>query len=174
MAEAEFLLDGTLIRQFLVEVAELLDAAGPKVEIVVVGGSLMALHDVREATRDVDSIRALSEPLRRAAASVAQRHGLPATWLNDRAAAWWPAGLTTELCSVELEHGPLVVLAPPWRYLFVMKLEANRIADQADLRRLWPLSGFTSAEEAAALWHQAYPLHEPDPYLATYIRRFVT
>ena len=59
--------------------------------VIVVGGSLLALRGMRDATRDVDSIRPLDDELRRATHVVAERHGLAANWLNDHAAPWAPA-----------------------------------------------------------------------------------
>jgi len=82
---------------------------------------------------------------------------------------FWPAGLAEAMCSTVLEQGQLIVLEPPLRFVFVMKLEANRRADREDMRRLWPLCDFQSPQEAADLWHTAYPHEEPDPYLADYI-----
>jgi hypothetical protein len=162
-------LDGDTIRRYLFEVADLLEEGPPRV-LVVVGGSLLALHGLRASTRDVDSIRALDDSLRRAAATVAVRHGLEESWLNDRAAMFWPVGLTEQMCAPLLEHERLLVLEPPFRFVFVMKLEANRRADWPDLRQLWPACGFESAEQAAELWRAAYPYKDPDPYLADYIR----
>ena len=168
----EPLLNAQRIRDYLTQVADLL-GEGPPCVVVVAGGSLLALHGLRQATRDVDSIGRLDADVRGAAASVAERHGLPAGWLNDNAAAWWPAGLTADMCEVELERGRLRVLRVTHRYVFVMKLEASRAVDQPDLRRIWPHTGFRSADEAAALWHTAYPHQDSDPYLADHIRRVV-
>jgi hypothetical protein len=53
----EPLLDGDAIWALLLEVAEELD--GERVEVVIVGGALLALNGLREATRDVDTVRSV-------------------------------------------------------------------------------------------------------------------
>ena len=83
-------------------------------------------------------------------------------------------GLVDEMCTVELTAGRLRVVAPPMRFVFVMKLEAARAADVSDLRRLWPLTGFASPEEAVELWEAAYPLNDPDPHLVEFVRSVVS
>jgi hypothetical protein len=165
-------LRGADIRRLLLEVAELLPP-GARHSLVIAGGSLLALHELRDATRDVDSIRRLDREVLSAAAAVARRHDLPQSWLNDRAAPFWPQGLTVDVCTPLLEHERLLVLEPPFEFVFVMKLEASRAADKADMRALWPLCSFADAEEAAALWESAYPYRERDPYLAAFIRELV-
>jgi Nucleotidyltransferase of unknown function (DUF6036) len=43
-------------------VAEILAAAGhPQIRLIVVGGSYLAMHGLRDATRDIDTITALDE-----------------------------------------------------------------------------------------------------------------
>lgn len=173
MAEPVGLLDAESIRAYLLEVADVLGDDGPPCLLVIGGGSLLALHDLRASTWDIDSITKLDEPLREAASIVAARHGLSPHWLNDRAAMFWPAGLNEAMCSTVLQHRRLLVLEPPLRFIFVMKLEANRIADQVDMRKLWPQTGFANPQEAADLWHAAYPHHDPDPYLADYVAQLI-
>lgn len=51
------LLDGDQIRALLAEVAGELTRSSRSHTIVVVGGSLLAWHGLREATADLDSIR---------------------------------------------------------------------------------------------------------------------
>ena len=87
MPESGPLLGAEQIRKFLVEMAELLGPDGEVCTVVVVGGSVLALHELREATRDVDCISRLDEQLRIAASEVARRHDLSPHWLNDNAAA---------------------------------------------------------------------------------------
>ena len=47
--------------------------------MIVVGGSLLAWHGLRDATRDVDSIGRIDPELRMAINAVAKRHRLPST-----------------------------------------------------------------------------------------------
>ena len=41
--------------------------------------------------------------------------------------------------------------------------------DQLDLRALWPSSSFTTPQAAVDAFNKAYPLEDPDPYLADWI-----
>lgn len=49
------------IRQYLDEVASELPPDGPRRTLIVVGGALMALLGLRDATRDVDTIERLDQ-----------------------------------------------------------------------------------------------------------------
>lgn len=64
------------IRQYLHEVASELSPEGPRRTLIVVGGALMALLGLRDATRDVDTIERLDQITREAVERVAERHGL--------------------------------------------------------------------------------------------------
>jgi hypothetical protein len=56
-------LTGDEIRTYLLEVGEELPDTSPQYDIVIVGGSLLALLDFRETTNDVDSIDRIPDPL---------------------------------------------------------------------------------------------------------------
>lgn len=142
---------------------------GKQHRIVMVGGAYLALHDLRAATRDIDSITRLDPDLRTSAAEVAARHNLEPHWLNDNAAMFAPQGLDERMCMPVIDSLSLLVLEPPARYVFAMKLFSMRAADTADLLPLWPLTGFVSAEEAVAFMEGCYPHQEPDPYLADFL-----
>jgi hypothetical protein len=113
-------LDAVVIKQYVAEVAEHLQPDGERRVLVVVGGALLAWHGLRDTTRDVDSVRPLDEELKAAVAAVAERHGLAATWLNDRAASF----LREDECTVLLDHPALHVLGAPLDQVFLMKLYA--------------------------------------------------
>jgi hypothetical protein len=157
------------IRAYLIEVAELLPDGSPQC-IVVVGGSLLALLGFREATNDVDSIKRLGTSLKDAVAQVADRHGLAPRWLNDSAAGFAPQTFDESACTVELDHPRLRVLGAPLQQVFVMKLFAGRALDITDLSIIWSACGFESPEQAADLYHAAYPHLEWDEYLVDEIR----
>jgi hypothetical protein len=167
----EPLLTPDRIRAYLIEVAELLPDGSPQC-IVVVGGSLLALLGFREATNDVDvdSIKRIGESLRDAVAQVADRHGLAPRWLNDSAAGFAPQTFDEAACTVELDHPRLRVLGAPLQQVFVMKLFASRAVDITDLTAIWSECGFESPEQAADLYHDAYPHLEWDEFLVDDIR----
>lgn len=164
-------LDKGAILDHLHELARELGPGTQQHEIIVVGGSLLALHDLRLSTRDIDSVARLDPELKEAADRVAARHGLPpGRWLNDRAAMFRPATLTAQMCEVVFENPRLIVRGAPLEYVFLMKLGA-RASDFDDLRVLWPACSFSSPEQAVQMWHEAYPHEEQDPFLIDHIRR---
>ena len=162
------LLDGAAIKALIVEVAAELDDQAQRT-IIVVGGSLLAWHGLRDATEDVDSIRLLDDVLRDAVKTIAVRHGLAANWLNDHAAPWAPATLDVNACEVLFEHGQLRVLGLPLRDIFLMKLNRGDPPDLVDMRSVWPFvrSEFASAAEVMTAYYAAFPNEDPadDPYL---------
>jgi hypothetical protein len=162
-------LDGQAIRALVGEVADRLPLEGPQRLVVLAGGSLLAWHGLRESTRDVDSLRPLDTELARAADEVGAAHGLAAGWLNARAAAFIPLTLHVEDCAVLLDHPRLRVLGAPLDQVFLMKLYAARDRDLDDLRALWPIAGFGSAQHAAEQFWRAYAHAPDDPYLANFI-----
>lgn len=73
-----------------------------------------------------------------------------------------------------LDHPHLQVLGAPLQQVFVMKLYAGRSLDFDDLVALWPRCSFVGPEDAADLFHQAYPHLEPDPFLRDYVRHIAS
>ena len=64
------------------------------------------------------------------------------------------------------------MLDPPADYVFVMKLYAARgSVDHDDMVRLWPHCTFTTADQAVALYRQAYPHAPDDEHLASYVEQ---
>ena len=157
------LLDGETIKALIVEVAAELDDQTQRT-IIVVGGSLLAWHGLRDATEDVDSIRPLDDALRDAAKTVAARHGLAANWLNDHAAPWAPATLDADACEVLFEQGKLRVLGLPLRDVFLMKLNRGDPPDLVDMRSVWPLvcDEFASVAEVMTAYYAAFPNEDPE------------
>ncbi len=112
---------------------------GPR-SIVIVGGAFVAHRHLRAATTDVDVASGIDSAMAEAVAAVADRHGLEADWLNDRAKPWVPATFDPATCRFAFAHGDLEVLLPPVDTVVLMKIAAgSRSAnDQRDLRGLWP------------------------------------
>jgi Nucleotidyltransferase of unknown function (DUF6036) len=140
-----------------------LEGSGVRAELFVVGGAAMALaYDARRATVDVDAVFVPTTEVRLAAQRVAERLGLEPNWLNDGAKAFMP-GTDAEQISV-FEGTSLSVAAASPRYLLAMKLLASRLdRDQADIRTLYELCGYTTAEEGLRLVETTYPGHVIPP-----------
>lgn len=97
---------------------------GQKGEIGIVGGAVMCLvYNARKATRDVDAVFEPSQIIRRAAAKVAVKLGLPEDWLNDGAKGYLVAGFQRNTI-VTLSN--TVIWAPEPRYMLAMKCISAR------------------------------------------------
>jgi hypothetical protein len=153
------------------ELASELRRLGVAADVVMVGGAWLLWHAQRVATRDVDSARRLDPQLTGAIDAVGQRHDLRSGWLNDAAAAFWPAGAAFEDCAVVYEEEPLVVRAPSPEVVFVMKLYRADPQDREDMVLLWPMCGFASPEDAVNAFKAAYPHSPEDEHLVEYVRR---
>lgn len=160
------------IAGLLHEVADEL-APGLRRTIVVVGGALLALYGLREATHDVDTATPLDEDLTRAVERVADRRGLAPRWLNDRARPYLPATFDEAGCETLLDHDALLVLGAPIDQVFLMKVFASRAADVEDIAVLWEHCSYETPEDAARAFHEAYPHLEHDGHLADFIRQIV-
>jgi hypothetical protein len=159
------------ILKHLNEVADELANRDLVCQLVVVGGSYLALHDLRESTADVDSLTKLTNEVKAVVRQVADRHGLRAGWLNDSATMFAPVGFDLEECEVLLERSHLIVLGPPPEQVFLMKLLASRSPDHDDMTVLWPRCGFSDARAAVEAYYLAYPFEEHDPHLVDYVQQ---
>jgi len=166
MSSDGIVLDGDAIKRLVTEVADEL-AGNEQRMIVVVGGSLLAWHGLRETTRDVDSIRRIDDDLRDAVRRVAERHGLALDWLNDLSEAFAPVGFDVEACEVLLEHPRLRALGAPFRDVFLMKLRRGDPQDLIDMRVLWPYvqNQFATAADVVDAFLEAFPSEPEDEYL---------
>jgi len=108
-------LNASEILAYLNEVAGALPPAGPRHTIVVVGGSLLALHGLRQSTLDVDTLARIEAELADAVAAVARVHDLAPAWLNDASASFRPQTFVQADCDVLLER-PRLLGQPsaPW------------------------------------------------------------
>lgn len=170
MSSGGVVLDGEEIKRLVVEVANELSDYEQHV-IIVVGGSLLAWHGLRETTRDIDSIRRLDEELREAVRRVGERHELAYDWLNDRSEAFAPFGFDVEACEVLLDTPQLMVLGAPFRDVFLMKLRRGDPQDLIDMRILWPYveQEFSSADEVVEAFFKAFPIEPEDEHLNTLV-----
>lgn len=126
------------------------DAEG---ELYLVGGAVMCLVlDARPATRDVDALFRPRKLIREAAARVADRAGIPQSWLNDAVKAFLsPRGDFDPY--LELPHLRVFVARP--EYLLAMKCAAMRLGEEFqdldDVRFLLRYLNVTTAEQALAI-----------------------
>ena len=123
---------------------------------VQTGAAMAVAYDARRSTADVDAIFAPPAEVRAAAGRVAEHLGLATTWLNDGAKAFMPGDDPDRI--VVFERPNLQVAAASPRYLLAMKLLAARVErDQDDIRILYNLCGFSTAEQGLAVVEAAYP-----------------
>lgn len=146
-----------LTRSEILRLFDLLDAelagAGAEAEIYLVGGAVMCLAlDAREATRDVDGVFRPSALVKKAAARVAAKAGVPDSWLNDAVKGFLsPRGDFDSF--LELPHLRVFVARPT--YLLAMKCAAMRLGEEFqdldDVRYLLRYLNISSADEALGI-----------------------
>ncbi len=152
--------DFALSRDDLVALFDALAAAairrGVRIEVFVVGGAAITLaYNTQCTTTDVDGVFEPKEVAYQLAAEVAAERGLRPDWLNDGAKAYMPGDDPDKVVFYDNEGLVLRVASP--RYLFVMKALAARESDEDDLRLLYSLNQFRSANEALDAVIEAYP-----------------
>ena len=150
------------IRAALAALDDELAGSPVKASIFVVGGAAMAIaYDARRSTVDVDAVFAPTREVREAAHRVAERLGLSDDWINDGAKAFLP-GDDPDRITVDEGRNVQVAAASP-RYLLAMKLLSRVERDQDDIRTLYRLCGFTTAEEGLQVVEEAYPTYTIPP-----------
>jgi hypothetical protein len=141
------------IRRLLDLLNDELASEGAEGELHLVGGAVMCLVlDARDATRDVDAFFRPAGIMREAAARVADRVGVPRSWLNDGVKAFLsPRGDFDPF--LELSNLRVMVATP--EYLLAMKCAAMRLGEEFrdldDIRFLLRYLNITQAEEAMAV-----------------------
>ena len=149
-------LDATMVRRLLTEVGAELDAEGMVADLFLVGGAAVALaYDARRLTRDVDAVFVPVQQVRRAAARVAERHGLSSDWLNDAVKGFLPPGVPPSRLVLDVP-GLRVEAAEP-RYLLALKLRAARDEDVANVRLLAEPAAIRTAQDALELLEATFP-----------------
>lgn len=150
-------LDRDSIVSLLQGLSNELEGRGAQADIFLVGGAAMALaYDARRATRDLDAVFAPTAVVRKAAAAIAEQHGLEEDWLNDAVKGFLPGKDPDPRLFFESPFLRVSVASP--RYLLAMKLRASRVdIDVDDIRLLLRLCGFTTVEEGLDLLERSYP-----------------
>ncbi len=126
------------------------DALG---EIHLVGGAVMCLVlDARDSTQDVDAFFKPTRLIREAAARVAARANLPASWLNDAVKGFLsPRGEFDSY--LDLPHLRVYVAVP--QYLLAMKCASMRLGEEFhdldDVRYLLRYLNISTWQEALAI-----------------------
>jgi hypothetical protein len=156
-------LGGRTIRRAFEHLSRELERRGARGELFVVGGSAMALaYSTRRVTRDVDAIFEPKATVYEAARVVAGELSLPDDWLNDAVKAFAPGEDGDRRVVFDTPSLTVSVASP--RYLLAMKLFASRVdQDVEDIRILYRLCGFTTAEQGLDLVEQLYPGRAIEP-----------
>ena len=128
--------------------------------VYLVGVSVMCLvHAARQSTQDVDAYFEPADVLRSAAARVATRQDLPASWLNDAVKAFLSdRGDFSRY--LELSH--LTVYTAEPEYLLAMKCLSARIGEEFhdvdDIQFLLRYLNLEDPAAAKAILEKYYPL----------------
>lgn len=79
------------IIDLLQELNDELGQRGAKADLFLVGGAALALaYDATRSTRDLDAVFLPTDVVRASASTIAERHALPADWLNDAVKGFLP------------------------------------------------------------------------------------
>jgi hypothetical protein len=131
------LLDRKDLLDALTRLGQLAQAEGQNIELLLVGGSVMAIAFMaRESTRDLDVVILTpdSSQVRAMAEVVAQERSWPPDWFNDAAKGFIVGAVRA---AVVFSAPGIVVYRPAIEQLLAMKLSAWRDdLDIADARRL--------------------------------------
>jgi len=140
-----------------------LKAKGVRGEIGLCGGAVMCLvFNARKSTKDIDAVFHPTGEIRAASKAVAQKMGLPDSWLNDAAKGFF---LTRPPVQEVIELSNLRVWAPQAEYMLAMKCVSARFDshDLDDTRFLLDYLAIQTVEEACRIIEQYYPRHAIPP-----------
>jgi hypothetical protein len=161
------------ILKTLTEISEKLRADTHERIVILVGGSALALNGLRETTEDIDSISHFDEELSQAIHDVGASFGLSRNWFNNRSRAFAPEFLNQDKCAVVVDFPGLQVLSLSLEDIFVMKINAARDRDIADLITMWPHVSFESSTEVVKAFRRAYPNAEHDEFLQDWVDEII-
>lgn len=154
------------------EIGRLLDIVAAKLDprrvdatIIVAGGATMGyVYDARPSTRDVDALVQPKDAVLAAAAEVAATEGLPADWLNDRFAMFWPHHGEPDF-SLVVQHGTVTIRYAGPHVMLAMKMLASVRGrrDTDDLSHLLEPAGVSSIQQAIEIFEDFYQDHDIPP-----------
>lgn len=155
-------LDRAAMHRALDELNEALRRSGVRADLYVFGGAAMVLaYGADRPTRDIDAKFEPHGPVIEAAREVAERLGLPRSWLNDQASVYLSRRKDAGEAPV-FDHSHLRVQTASAEHLLAMKVLAGREHDLADLRVLLAHLGLRTVEEAEEITRRFFP-DEPIP-----------
>jgi hypothetical protein len=169
------LFNSEIILKLLQAVNEQLEElCAEKQEIVIVGGSSLALMGLRESTRDIDLVTEIDDSLLAAIIQVANAFQISENWMNNSARFFAPRNTSLDHCAIFLDLSKLRIHFLHTDDLFVMKLYASRgPIDFLDLVLLWPLCTFAEAKSAVNHYWDLYEGAYPDEFLEEYVQRII-
>ena len=150
------------ITKYLTELNDELRLMNIKGEISLYGGAVMCLvYDARPATKDVDAVFRPTSEIRQAIQRIAERHDLPADWLNDGVKRY----LVEHKQRILFDLSNLKVFVPEPDYLLAMKAISARVDtfDQTDVKILIEMLGFKEPDEVLAVVEKYYPRRQIKP-----------
>ncbi|MDE0701005.1 MAG: DUF6036 family nucleotidyltransferase [Acidimicrobiaceae bacterium] len=162
---------GALPSRTFEEMVELLDElnvslegstpTGTRYTLFVVGGIAMGALFESRATQDVDVVsETIPKAVRKAARSVAKKHRIPDSWINNDAADIVNANLPFSAFQSIYSREHVEVLAPGPEHLLALKLMSGRDKDIGDLVMLAEHVGVSSPAEMLDICDRVYA-HTP-------------
>ena len=153
---------GSLSRDELLEVldelSELLGRKKVRASIYIVGGAAMALaFDRTRTTHDIDGrIDEGHGALIQAVHEIADRRGLPTSWLNDQATPKMPMAPDKRARTVYASEY-LTVTGASGEHILGMKLESGRAFDQKDVVTLVKHLKIQTVDEGTGIHGRLFP-----------------
>lgn len=144
------------IVRLLEELGHRLEQRGIHGEMLVVGGTAMALaFNARRQTKDIDAVFEPKALIYTVAAAMARERSLPEDWLNDAVKGFIAASPAKGRAVLDVPG--LTVRVPETEYLLAMKAFAARPEDLQDVRLLLAELGNVSLEGVLTMLERYYP-----------------
>lgn len=144
--------------ELLDELSERLKKKKARASIYIVGGAAMALaFDRSRTTHDIDGrIDEGHGALVEAVHEIAQRRGLPTSWLNDQATPKMPMARDERARTVYASEY-LIVTGASGEHILGMKLESGRAFDQRDVMTLVRHLQIQTVDEGTGIHARLFP-----------------